>query len=216
MAVLCTTAVANFINDYNAFIQGGPTANVTLSDGFVMPSYQKYMLSQIVSNAATWTAATTYIIDDMISWNGALYVSLTNNVGKQPDVSTIDWKLISFTGTKSGRGIIGFVSFQLKSGNIITSKNVLAVNVLNSNEFSVVVNDSIRAGAGKKLVYAISYDSVEISSWSRIAGASIYTDLHYDYFISGRTELNLDNTIQILINGAYVNWNSRIDIIFAA
>ncbi len=56
----------------------------------------------------TYNPAATYVVNDVVSFNGSSYVSLvSNNVGQQPDTTPLAWSLIAQVGAKGDAGAVG-------------------------------------------------------------------------------------------------------------
>jgi len=48
----------------------------------------------LCQGVAAWSSALTYSINDFATYAGGCYVSLTNNINKQPNTNPSDWKLV--------------------------------------------------------------------------------------------------------------------------
>jgi len=49
----------------------------------------------VMSFRGEWIQTYSYSVQDVVSYNGALYLAIKNNQGMYPDVSKLDW--IAFT-----------------------------------------------------------------------------------------------------------------------
>lgn len=52
-----------------------------------------HRLPVTINGLAQWQAGVNYIPDDFVTYNGAIYLSLTNNIASQPDLNPLDWAL---------------------------------------------------------------------------------------------------------------------------
>jgi len=209
--ILCPVTLENLINDFSAFIQGDDTADVTLSDGFVMPSFQKFAIGELSRSGNVWDATKTYLREDMITKNERLFTALTNNLNSDPETQINDWKEIKKESAQDGYGISGYVSFNINPFAIIASRYVTSVSKLSEEEYLITLDNAIRVGAGNKIAYGFSYEQEGIDESLIFTNDS--NSQSFQYFIYGRTTLNDDNQIQIKINANYVSWNAKINII---
>jgi len=214
--IQCATELTNYINDYNAFLAGADTADVTLSDGFITPSYQKFALSELLRTGVKWSATEIYQPDDVISRNGKLYVSYVGNTNVDPELDANTWKLVEIGSATEGQGSSGFLSFDSASGSIITSKNVLSMSQVSAGAYitenEIILDPSIAAAAGTKNLFIVSHSSVGIDLSGVDANATGYPNNHSLAF---GVALNSGNTIKLVNNGPVVlNKTFRVDIQF--
>jgi hypothetical protein len=61
-----------------------------------------------VNWTGTWSASTTYTVDQGVSYNGVSYVSLiSSNISNEPDTSLLDWQVIAQVGAQGATGPTG-------------------------------------------------------------------------------------------------------------
>lgn len=212
MAFKCTDTLTNLIADFDLFINGANNADVTLSDNHIMPSYQKFCIEQLTRTGNVWSAIKTYLINDIITYNNKIFISLTNNLNKQPDLYLTDFREIKQESTKAGFGISGYLSYYMQDMNIVASKEVLSVTQISEDEHEITLSDNIRVGAGNKIIFGFSYSSEDIDL--NYIAKFPYPNTSYLYFVAARTTINNDNTIRFKFNKSKINWNPRFDFIF--
>jgi hypothetical protein len=212
MAVLCAADLENLINDFDTFMYSGATSDVVLSDLHSMPSYRKFSIDELSRTGNIWSSLKTYLIDDVITKNNKMFVAIRSNINKDPEVETLDWKEIKKDGTTAGFGISAYCSFLVKTGDILASKYIESITIINDTEFQITVNDAIRVGVGNRLVFGASYSSEDIDETLIKLGTATNTPL--EYFIFWKVVQNDDNILRVKYNGNKVSWNARLDFIF--
>lgn len=212
MAIANAIDLENLINDLNNFYGktgASFTDNVTLSDGFEMESYRKFVINELTRTGNTWVSDKLYLEDDMLTYNNKLYVAIANNINMQPDLNVLKWSEIKKEGSSSGFGLNGFVSFEVTEGTIISSENVDSVTKISETEYQIIVSDLIRKGAGNRLIWAFSYESLDIDE------SLIRYNSPYKYFIKGKCSVNSDNTLRINLNtDSTLEFSPIINLVF--
>ncbi len=91
--------VADIFYLINFLFTGGPPPVALAGGGFTWQG--------------AWSNTTTYAVNDVVSFNGSSYVSITaSNLGHQPDISPANWNLMAqaganFTGAAAGGDLSG-------------------------------------------------------------------------------------------------------------
>lgn len=213
MSLLYKEKLENFLNDFDLFKNGAINSDITLSDLTVLPSYRKFVINEIDRAGKSWNSTKTYLIDDLITINEKLFVAKTNNLNKNPETSSLDWKEIKKEGTSAGYGLRGYITFETTGPEIIDSKNIVSLTKNSYTEYTIIVNDIIRAGANNKMCYAFSYSSLDLAT-ADIVVVSTEPDSSFRYFLYGRTAENIDNTLKIVISADKAKFNPIIHIVF--
>lgn len=209
----CRQDLENYINDYNTFISGDSDKDVTLSDNFVMNSYRKFAISDLIRHGKKWSSTETYQFDDVVSFNGDIYIAKNANINLQPDQNTNTWLKIEVDATVEGLGFHGYVSFYT-SGGIIISKNVKSVSSTQSNNkmnFEIILDDNISAAAGERNVFVCSSYDLNLNTNRIVIDSS--TSYPNNYSLAIGTYSNDGNKIVLTTNSILVQQsNFRIDM----
>ena len=213
MSLLYKEKLENFLNDFDLFKNGAINSDITLSDLTVLPSYRKFVINEIDRAGKAWSSTKTFLIDDLTTINEKLFVAKTNNLNKNPETSSLDWKEIKKEGTSAGYGLRGYITFEITGPQIIDSKNIVSLTKNSDTEFTIIVNDIIRAGANNKMCYAFSYSSLDLAT-ADIVVVSNEPDSSFRYFLYGRTAENIDNTLRIVVSADKAKFNPIIHIVF--
>jgi len=54
-----------------------------------------------------WSKTNTYAVNDVVSYNGSSYISLSGNTGQEPDISPGSWNLVASVGAQGSAGVQG-------------------------------------------------------------------------------------------------------------
>lgn len=220
----CPDKLENVINDYNEFIYGADTADVTLSDGFVMPSYQKFAKDSLGRTGNLWVSTTDYLNGDIITKNNRLFIAEISSKGQDPETVIAPgaisyWKEVKKEDLSpvEGKGISGFVTFIPASLAIIGSRNVDSVTIsTTSGGFEIKLNSSIQKAG--KILFTYGYDSTHLDP-KEILYNEYFSGYVHKYFLWGRTISASVDKIVIefdtqLISKDFENvWNSPVHII---
>jgi len=210
--ILCPTNLENLIKDYDTFIQGPDNSTVTLSDGYVTPSYRQFAINEFSRAGVLWSNVKIYKKDDMVTKNEIVYIALKDNKSEDPYLYQNSWKALERVGVVEGSGLSAYVTFLIDDFDILESRHVTSIVSVSEDTFEITVDDTVRVGLGNRLVFAMSYSSEDIDI-DKISSEKD-GDGEYKFFIYSRTVQNDDNKIRIQINKNYVDWNAKIDIVF--
>lgn len=67
----------------------------------VIPSSYTILSSNAVDESyPQWNVSTNYVIGDKVIYNYIMYEAIANNVGKQPDISSLDWTALGYVNSR--------------------------------------------------------------------------------------------------------------------
>lgn len=207
MALSCQSQLENLITDFNTFINGAENANVTLSDGAILPSYRKYAISDL-TRTGNALQNRLYFKGDIISKGTDIYVCLNDIQVSGLVLNMLYWKKIGNFDVVSGNGISAYLEYDYASNSILNSRNVVSaiVSTIDSSLITITLQDSIPVE--EKIVCVASADIRNIS-YSLIDNPTISTNststtiLNSNVLtkqLSGRIISNTGNQIQVGIN----------------
>lgn len=199
-----------FSSDLDLFLTTHETQDVVLSDGAIIPSYRKFAKEKSLKNARKWNADYTYDAGDVVSDNEKLYLALKNT--REPLSNRTDWRFIVNASGMQGTGLSAFCSYDTLTNEITTSRNILSVVRPSTDEIHIIVDNAIRAGANKKLMWAFSYESIYMDE--NLANIPNENQPSSFYSIYGRCFYNNDNTIKILLNLSIAKHQPILNFIF--
>jgi len=101
---------------------------------------------------ANWNEITQYLTDDIVIWNAEDYVALSNNLGKQPDISGNPWSALAPPGPSPGNTLAftkATTQLEIVGGNSVNITPQLgyttgtSTNSLPANQLLSVGQDSV-------------------------------------------------------------------------
>lgn len=195
------------VSDLEKFFYSDDTS-IALSDGLIVDSYQKFAKKELTKTGKQWLSTNFYNQGDIVTDDNFVYVA------KQDTNENINnlahWSKIKTADSKIGRGLAGFVAFDMSVNMIMQSQNVQSVLVVSDDELHVIVDDNIRAGANTPLIFGFSFEAINIDD-SLIQVNLIHNK---DYAVVGKCIENNDNTLKIKINIHEIKYKPIINIMF--
>jgi len=195
------------VSDLERFFYSGDTS-ITLSDGLIVNSYQKFTKSELTKTGKQWLSTNFYNQGDIVTDDNSVYIA------KQDTNENINnlahWSKIKTADSKIGRGLTGYVAFDMSINMIMQSQNVQSVLVVSDDELHIIVDDNIRAGANTPLMYGFSFEAINIDD--SLIQANLINNK--DYAVVGKCIENNDNTLKIKINIHEVKYKPIINIMF--
>lgn len=147
----CALDIQNLAGDVSTFLNGGVNNDVTLSDGVIIPSYRKYVISDLTRTGNN-VQARVYFVDDIITYQYETYVcikdcSISNVISP---LNPLEWRKIGNFASIEGTGFDAFLSFDLQKQKVIASANIesVIVNFEDTNLIQVKISKSV-SGANK-------------------------------------------------------------------
>lgn len=133
-------SLSNWLTGWlGAAIDGNAPAIEDMNAAFFVHSHQiAYMLQ---SGVAEWNTDTFYYTGNIVNISGVLYVSLTDdNTANDPTTDSINWKILSFDATGTGKDYFGSVlpaGYVWASGKTIGSAASGATERANADTFNL-------------------------------------------------------------------------------
>ena len=160
----CAADIELLAADIDIFLKGGINNDVVISGGKTLPSYRKYVISDLTRTGNN-VQARTYFIDDVITYNQETYVCIKDNVitNVNNQLSPTDWQKVGNFSVVSGVGFDAYLSYDMRERKIISSANVASVIVSNqdSNVFSVKLTKEVPAGLNKLgVIFSVDVSSI--------------------------------------------------------
>ena len=100
-----------------------------------------------VTYRGTWTAATAYLANDVVGFNGATYLAVGTSQGSEPDVSPTQWAVLAVNGALGATGPSGAAA-TVTVGTVTTGAAGSQASVTNTGSANAaVLNFTIPQGA---------------------------------------------------------------------
>lgn len=122
------------------------SANSTLTA--VASVYEDETISQGFTLRGEWSSIENYAVNDVVEYEGTSYGAIIDGTGKQPDVETTYWMILSRRGTHSPRSYI-------INGPVGGEKVPLFYNA--NSQYSITEIRSLVSGDAPTVVFSVRY-----------------------------------------------------------
>lgn len=198
--------IQNLTEDMGDFINGGASSNVSLSDGFILPSYRNFAINDLTRTGNS-VQEIQYYEGDIVTFNNNMYLCLENTVVTDNSIEPGSAFKKVGNETKSGWGFSAIAEYNSSSDQIIFSKGIVSItkDSSTSTNYTVKLKDEALGSSGK-IGFIVSYDARNtgyeiLGNLDQLESVSSGSspDSFYKKQVTGRVLVNGSNEVKLKV-----------------